>query len=296
MSHRGHSGRSRAVTPRRLMHFPFAIPDSVVTADSLAAPVATTVAVTEHLDDSPTLTRAEAKGITTGVVPYTRGIAPRERAMLPGYDSGIACLLIGAFLLIAFNLRHYTTMLKSLPRDLFSVRRRDNLFEEHTMNETRLLLSMIVLLCLNVAIVATACVTAAKVAPPLSHIAMIIMFAAAMAAYYVAQLCAYSTVGVVFADADVSRLWLKGFNASQSTLGLALVIPALVVVFDPAAVAPVAIVAAVLYLIARMIFIYKGFRLFYHKISSFVYFILYLCTLEVAPLFLIVRAYRFIAL
>ncbi len=276
------------------MHFPFATSNAQA-ADSLAATVEAT-ATTVHIDDAPRLTRVESTTITTGVVPYTRGIEPRERAMLPGYDSGIACLLIGAFLLIAFNLRHYTTMLKSLPRDLFSVRRRDNLFEEHTLNETGLLLSLIILLCLNVAIVATACVTAASVAPPLTHIATILIFAVAMGAYYVAQLCAYSTVGAVFADTDVSRLWLKGFNASQSILGLALVIPALVVVFDPAAVIPVAIVAAGLYLIARMIFIYKGFRLFYHKVSSFVYFILYLCTLEVAPLFVMVRAYRFIAL
>ncbi|MDE5786159.1 MAG: DUF4271 domain-containing protein [Duncaniella sp.] len=292
MPHRGHRSRSRAA-PSRLMYFPFAI--SSVTADSTVAPV-TVPAVTERLEDAPRLTRVESNGLTTGIVPFTRGIAPRERAMLPGYDSGIACLLIGAFLLIAFNLRHYTTMLKSLPRDLFSVRRRDNLFEEHTMNETRLLLSMIVLLCLNVAILVTACVTAASVEPPLTHLSMIIVFAVAMAGYYVAQLCAYSTVGAVFADADVSRLWLKGFNASQSTLGLALVIPAIVVVFDPGTVLPMAITAAALYLIARMIFIYKGFRLFYHKISSFVYFILYLCTLEVAPVFVIVRAYRFITL
>ncbi len=277
------------------MYFPFSTHATAAATDSLAAPVEARPAMV-HRDDAPRLTRSEAEGVTIGVVPYTRGIEPHARPMLPGYDSGIACLLIGAFLLIAFNLRHYTTMLKSLPRDLFSVRRRDNLFEEHTMNETRLLLSLILLLCLDVAIVATACVTAARVAPPISHIATILLFAVAMGAYYVAQLCAYTTVGAVFADADVSRLWLKGFNASQSILGLALVVPALVVVFDPASVLPVAIVAAALYLIARMIFIYKGFRLFYHKISSFVYFILYLCTLEVAPLFLMVRAYRFIAL
>ncbi len=267
---------------------PFATPAT----DSLSvAPAATS-----RLEDAPRLTGRELQGLSTGTVPFTRGIAPAERAMLPGYDSGIACLLIGAFLLIAFNLRHYTTMLKNLPRDLFSVRRRDNLFEEHTMNETRLLLSMVILLCLNVAIIVTACVTSASVAPPVSHFAAIMVFMLAMGVYYVAQLCAYTSVGWVFGDAVISRLWLRGFNASQSILGLALVVPALIVVFDPAAVMPVAIAGAVLYLIARILFIYKGFRLFYHKIGSIIYFILYLCTLEVAPLCLIVRAYRFIAL
>lgn len=244
-------------------------------------------------DDSPRIGATE--GLHIGKVPYTAGIQPADRAPLPGYDSGIACLLICTFLLLAFNLRNYTTMLKSLPRDLFSVRRRDNLFEEHTLNETRLLGSMILILCLNESILIFSMVTSLGIAPAMTHFMTLLLFAGVAAGYYLFQLAAYSTVGAVFADKVTSRLWLKGFNASQALLGLLLVVPALTVVFNPSATGVMVILAAILYLLARFIFIYKGFRLFYHKIGSIVYFILYLCTLEVVPLFILTRYYIFIA-
>lgn len=247
-----------------------------------------------RLDDSPVMTASEGY-FRTGAVPYTQGVEPQPRALLPGYDSAIACLLIGAFLLLAFSLRNYSTMLKSLPRDLFSVRRRDNLFEEHTINETRLLFSLIAILCICESILASAYVVSVGVAPHLSQFMTLIVFIGVAGGYYLFQLAAYSSVGAIFADKTTSRLWIKGFNATQAILGLALVIPALAAVFDPGVAGVMVSIAIVLYIIARIIFISKGFRLFYQKFGSIVYFILYLCTLEVVPLILIVRYYAIIA-
>ncbi|MCH5320108.1 MAG: DUF4271 domain-containing protein, partial [Paramuribaculum sp.] len=41
--------------------------------------------------------------------------------------------------------------------------------------------------------------------------------------------------------------------------------------------------AMVLYVLARIMFIVKGFRIFYTNSASIVYFILYLCSLEIVP-------------
>ena len=50
------------------------------------------------------------KQITTlGRVPYTEGVIPEERTLLPGYDSGVLSLLIGVFILLAVNFRHYSS-------------------------------------------------------------------------------------------------------------------------------------------------------------------------------------------
>ncbi|MDE6240375.1 MAG: DUF4271 domain-containing protein, partial [Muribaculaceae bacterium] len=38
------------------------------------------------------------------------------------------------------------------------------------------------------------------------------------------------------------------------------------------------------YLLFRLVFISNGFSIFYRNIFSLVYFILYLCTLEIIPL------------
>lgn len=43
------------------------------------------------------------------------------------------------------------------------------------------------------------------------------------------------------------------------------------------------VVAAAAYIAARVTFIAKGFRLFYDNFLSLLYFILYFCTLEIAP-------------
>ena len=48
----------------------------------------------------------------------------------------------------------------------------------------------------------------------------------------------------------------------------------------------------VLYIIARVIFICKGFIVFYDNFYSLLYFILYLCTLEIAPIAIMVKIFR----
>ncbi|MDE7451749.1 MAG: DUF4271 domain-containing protein, partial [Paramuribaculum sp.] len=80
---------------------------------------------------------------------YSTGIPVEVRPVLPGYDTGVASMVIGVFLLVALNLRHYSTFLKSFVRDLFSVKLHDNLFEDHSATETKVVFSLVLLLCLS---------------------------------------------------------------------------------------------------------------------------------------------------
>ncbi|MBR5727625.1 MAG: DUF4271 domain-containing protein, partial [Muribaculaceae bacterium] len=43
----------------------------------------------------------------------------------------------------------------------------------------------------------------------------------------------------------------------------------------------------ILYICARFIFIFKGIRIFYSNLLSILYFILYLCGVEIVPLIVI---------
>ena len=74
--------------------------------------------------------------MTIGTVPYTLGMRPASRTLLPGYDSGVLCLLIAVFLILAFNLRHCSTYIKNFSYDLRSVRRTDSTFTVRTFSET----------------------------------------------------------------------------------------------------------------------------------------------------------------
>ena len=110
-----------------------------------------------------------------------------------------------------------------------------------------------------------------------------------MAAYYIFQLAAYNTVGYIFTSTERRSAWIAGFNASQSMLGIALIIPVLLAVFYPAADKAVIVIAASLYFIARLLFIVKGFRIFFINFSSLLYFILYLCALEIIPVLFVYK-------
>lgn len=224
---------------------------------------------------------------------YLSGIPAEPRPLLPGYDTGVGAMVIGVFLLVALNLRHYTTFLKGFAQDLWSVKLRDNLFEDRTVSETKVTISLIMLLCLSEGILLNyiAPVHRFGAVSPFHSVAILTGCAVL---FYILQFCACYVVGHVF-TANVSALiWLRGFNASQVLLGLCLWVPALIVLFNPSLGHSMLIFGAVLYVLARIIFVSKGFRIFYNNIFSLIYFILYLCALEIIPLLVAARAADFL--
>ncbi|MCI8998096.1 MAG: DUF4271 domain-containing protein [Muribaculaceae bacterium] len=242
--------------------------------------------------DAPS-SAAEQLTMTIGKVPYTYGMSPQERTHLPGYDSGVLCLVIGIFLLLAYNSRHYSTFLKHFTNDLFSVRRRDDTFSVRTFSETGMQISIVLLASIGEGIIINAAI-GINGTGLLSSFPTIALISSLALLYYLWELAAYRTVGYVFTDRFTSRQWLKGFNASQALLGVALTLPALFVLFNPDASQIVVPIGVLLYIISRLIFIYKGFRLFYDNFGSLLYFILYLCTLEIVPLVLLYRVVLFL--
>ncbi len=240
--------------------------------------------------DCGPLAGAEAAAYRGGVVPYTEGLPSQPHTLLPGYDSGVLCMLLGLFLLLSYNFRHYSTFLKNFLTDLLSTRRRDGTFEVRTFSETGVLMSIVLVASLSEGIIVNAALTGSGLVPPGAGVFVVIAGVTVLALlYYLWQLCAYGTVGYVFTDSVSARMWMKGFNASQTLLAFMLVIPALIVLFNPGAAGAVVTIAVVAYVLARLLFICKGFRLFYDNFGSLLYFILYLCTLEIVPLIVLYR-------
>lgn len=267
------------------------MPDStniIVTPPQLCGPFAPLDSLVGFECQAPWSAAEQAVSVV-GPVPYTQGIAGEPRKSLPGYDSGVMTLIIAVLLLVTFNFRHYSTFIKTFTQNLFSVRKRQNNFDPRsTVSETSILFSLLVLLCLCEGILmfsaASVHLRIEKVFPAVG------LLSGLAAVYYIFQLVAYNTLGYVFTSSENRVLFLKGFNASQSLLAVALVVPAIVSLFNPEYSALLVSVAVFLYIVARIIFIIKGFRIFYKNSFSLLYFILYLCTLEIIPLILIYKA------
>ncbi len=106
--------------------------------------------------------------------------------------------------------------------------------------------------------------------------------------YEIAMTIGYTVVGNVFSDGKHTRLWVRGFWAAQS-LAAALLFPiSIFLICYPGNSIWVIAIGWIWFGITKILFIWKGFRIFFAQISSWVLFLYYLCSLEIVPLILMV--------
>ncbi|MDE6196748.1 MAG: DUF4271 domain-containing protein, partial [Muribaculaceae bacterium] len=114
-------------------------------------------------------------------------------------------------------------------------------------------------------------------------------FMALMAAWYGFRYVAYRLVAFAFAGRESGRRWINGFMATQAYSGLLMIAPAFLLLYRPGWHDTLITISLSVYSAANLLFIAKGFRIFYRNFQSLLYFILYLCTLEIIPMFAIYR-------
>lgn len=220
-----------------------------------------------------------------------RGMPAELRPDLLGSNSIVLCIIMAMILIVIFNLRECPRFFSTFTGDLVSRRKRSNLFDERTVNETRVMGVFILQLCMCQALLLLPLLRDAgmDISNSIAPMAIAILVGVGLV-YYLCQLAAYSLIGYVFADKDDARLWIRGYNASQVLLGWTLVLPALAVLFYPSTTPYLVPAGIVLYILARIMFFSKGFRIFYHDFSSLLYFIFYLCSVEIVPLIIAYHA------
>lgn len=211
------------------------------------------------------------------------GLEGTPRPINAGDNSGVLTIITGMFVVMMFGFRQSKRLFKVLLKDLLGMRS-PNVFDEHTSNETGVLTLMAMQWSVYTGLLLYILLSYLYNLPPAYAFTDIGRLILLTAGYYIFQLTAYNLVGYTFTSAEGRTYYVKGFTASQSLLSFLLIIPALVALFYRDASEAMLIASGALYLCFRVIFIIKGFRIFYQKIQSLLYFILYLCTLEIVPL------------
>lgn len=221
---------------------------------------------------------------------YMLGIEGTPRPVGYGENSWLSTIIVAMLVIISLNISHCRQLFKNFRQNLVGIRQRANAFDNRTANETRTLCIIIMLLCLSEGILMfSAAVSAGIVREDTGALSMTMLLALAALGYYLWQVAVYSTVGYAFADRDATRQWLSGFNASQTLLSMLLIVPALLSLFYTGLTDVMLVLAAGCYILSRILFICKGFRIFYTNFGSLLYFILYLCALEITPLLILRR-------
>ncbi len=247
-----------------------------------------------YTDSFPTLTAADsvATPLNQGaLIQPIEGDAATARGHSLIHDTGAMGLLLAALFFLVVSYRMGYKYLENLAHNMFSVRRRESLFEDYTVKETQILSALIGLTCTLEGLLGFQAIEFFNPGLQASlHQSMslhVVIFVAIAVAFYLIQMMFYHLLGYIFSDRDSTRVWLDGFKASQALLGLLLLPVVCVSLARPEFVKIMLILAAILYFCARFIFICKGFRIFYSNLLSLVYFILYLCSVEIVPLMVI---------
>lgn len=230
---------------------------------------------TKQLTDYPVLTTPAGK-------------EPEYYQKTPVRTSGTLILLVVSFLLVAFCYKGGKKYLSHIFTDAWSVKRTKNHLDDHTLSETFIMLALILQTIITEGIILYYATEPMRAATIENRVSINILISVAVAGtYYLWQLFALKAIGYIFSDKSATSLWIQGFNATQSIMGLALAPVAVVMLFVSELNGLMLLIAVSLYSLARIVFLIKGFRIFFNHLFQCVYFISYLCAVEIVPLFLL---------
>lgn len=206
--------------------------------------------------------------------------------------SWVFAVLAVAFCVVCLKFKNTPRYVRTLVSDMKDVRTRHNMFD-NTVRETSFLIILIMVwICcggillwqlLHLTVSGGACDSLSIPDKPLAGICICTGVAAV---YVVFMLLAYEITGNVFSDRNLTRIWVKGASATMG-LQVFLFFPfALLTLCYPEWNRIVLVLTGSVFIIGKIQFIYKGFRIFFNQISSWLLFLYYLCSLEIVPLIL----------
>lgn len=256
-------------------------------ADSLRTPVFDFKIIDclnqQTLITADTVILTETEPVTPG---WTIGLEGSARQNKLNSNSGILTLIVLLFVAISLSFKDYRKLFSKFAEEMRSSHKsRGNAFDERSSHETRLMCLSILqyIVCGGIMLFALAA-RHSGVSPDDYGFTTLAAEIGVFAAYYIFDITAYSVVGYTFAGIESMKVLLRRFNSSQSILGITIALPALIVIFYPLLSDAMIYTSVTLYVLARLLFIIKGFDIFFTNIFSLLYFILYLCALEIIPL------------
>lgn len=205
--------------------------------------------------------------------------------------SGLTLLSIISFLIISLCIGYGTKFISNLFHAAYSIRERKNAFDNHTINEDLMLSGLALNTCIcEGSIIFNILLSqgALPIQQGLNPLLMPLYFILGAGVFYVLQIIGYKVLAYTFGNGNQSQNWLDGFHSTQSLLGLALLPISAMLTLHTGSVSILAFCAVFLYIFARIVFIFKSFRIFFANFTELLYFLLYLCIVEIAPVVILI--------
>lgn len=281
----------------RLLSWPYAGKDDIAAND--------TVTIQDTIAVQAIVAGEQIKGIVL-VNPASQYVKEAEgKPVIPevwkwGGMSWVYLAITVMFCAICLKFKGNSRYMKAIFNDLTDTRLRNNVFDE-TVRETSLVILMNVMWTFNAGVLLWNAVKLfSGVYVQASEVLMdprsftincpewigIGVCTGVCGAYLVVMTIAYWLVGNIFSDRHKTRLWVKGSAASTSLETMLLFPLSLLALVYPEWMSAILWTGAGVFVTGKLVFLYKGFRIFFAEISSWMLFLYYLCSLEIVPLIL----------
>ncbi len=224
--------------------------------------------------------------------PYSQKIANQSpvKDITGGYGlSWVFVILAVLFCAVCMKFKNNPKYIKALISDIKDIRIRHNMFD-NTVKETTflMLLNLTWIFCVGILLWKTLRLTAAgspfgSFGIPDRPLEGIGLCSGIALVYLVFMYVSYWIVGNVFSDSTNTRLWVKGAWASIGMQSFLLFPISLLALCYEGDARILLIIAAGVFVLGKILFIYKGFRIFFNQIPSWLLFLYYLCSLDIVP-------------
>ena len=196
-------------------------------------------------------------------------------------SSWLLMALLVLLVAIGLKFRRSTGYIVMLARDVTNTRRRNNMFDD-TVRESSFLLLLNIVTLLSGGMLLYLVLSAGTTAV-LSDAGQCMGVALA---YGLFMYGAYYLWGSIFTDHTALEVWVCGHTAAQGLLGFILLPLSLAAIADPIIAPELAYTGLGFFAVSKLVFIFKGARIFLNGPASVVVFFYYLCNLEMVPLIL----------
>lgn len=209
-----------------------------------------------------------------------RGMEADAGGMMLTHSTLASGLLAVTILSIAFAWPYLSVAFVSFWHELWSVRQRRNVFDEVPGAS----IPATVMLFAIFAVYGGIILYFVPGLPPSLNLYGIGAAMLLLTAFVLFQYITYRMVAYAFAGPVEGRKWINGYVASQAFASILIVPVAVLLLLHPEWHKVLVSIALCVYIIFHLLFIVKGFRIFYSNFLSLLYFILYLCSLEIIPI------------
>ena len=227
-------------------------------------------------------------------IPLREGLPGRERTgNAPLHDDTFFALLLAGLVVFLLFIRHRKRILSWQP-DGKTEHYRDSNRSKHLLGINAHLRNLFLAYTFLVegALGAIALFVVGQPLPLSGGYAVnTLLLALPAALYFLLQQGIFVLLAATFSSDARGREWCDTHLIINLLLGIGLFPFAFVATYLPEAAQMCLICAIILYLLTRILFIIKGVKLFLRDFRCLLYFILYLCALEIAPLLLVGKSW-----